>query len=402
MAGVLTFDGPDGSILDLVPSDRGGALIKSVPASLISVATQPFLGTYYVDPNFVGVSTGSDANPFTTIAAAFAFAASLGITSGIVWVPQTTISENITMPTVGNWEIASPNQWGLFAAVLSGTIDVTQTASTRRAFTNLQLTGAMTGNAVAGTGRIRFTNTQVQTLVLTSAANAWRVTCGNVPGWQGNTSNGSVGAVNVAGEVYATNWVWGSTLTASGAVWLDGCLGAGPLVYSGAGANTWRLFRSNLNAGMNIGSTGGALTVVLDGTTASTIFENGIVQGTNTTFVTANANGADRRTLANNLAAQTLFFDWPLCLCTAVGSLTVLTPGTAGAAVLQVGYTDLAGAAQLKTVCGPLNIASAAGTEVAGSIQFSKGAGGVTWQVTGVVTPGALSFSAGANLRIER
>lgn len=80
--------------------------------------------------------------------------------------------------------------------------------------------------------------------------------------------------------------------------------------------------------------------------------------------------------------------------CTA--TLTLLAAGTLGTAVLNVIYTDLTGALQTKPVTTGLNITAAVDTEASGTFIFSQnGATAIAFSVTGIVTPGALSYSIG-------
>ncbi len=138
-------------------------------------ATQPFAGAYYVNSAFNGIQTGSQSTPFTTTAAAFAFAASVGVIDGVVYLGQNH-TENVVFPTIGNWELAGTNQSATFAIVLTGTVDLSSTASRRCALTNMEITGAISGHTSGNSTRVRFLNASVSSTVTLTASGAgvWR------------------------------------------------------------------------------------------------------------------------------------------------------------------------------------------------------------------------------------
>jgi len=61
----------------------GEATVKDA----LNVLRLPYVATAYVDPGFAGTSTGSQSNPYTTIAAAFAAMTGAGLSAGIVFYP---------------------------------------------------------------------------------------------------------------------------------------------------------------------------------------------------------------------------------------------------------------------------------------------------------------------------
>jgi len=78
---------------------------------------------------------------------------------------------------------------------------------------------------------------------------------------------------------------------------------------------------------------------------------------------------------------------------------TLLVAGTSGTAVVNVVYNDLLGVAKTRAVGSGLAVAGVAGDEATASLTFqTSGVGGISFTITGVVTPGALSFSSAINL----
>lgn len=404
--GVLTFDGPDGAQLDLIDSNQGNVRLLNTAASA-ATTTAAFYGTYFVDPAFAGTETGSASNPFRTAAAAFAFAAALGITSGIVYFPLKTVTENIVLPTTGNWELAAQNGYGTYVANLTGTITMNSTAgSIRRQFTNLLISGAITGNAANGNNnQVRLVNcTTATTFTLTGTGTGrWRLTMGVEISQSGFSSpgGGANGAVNVTGDVFANNWAFAASTTCSGEMWLENCAGAGPFVSSAPGAQTWRWFKCGFNAGIAVTATTGPLTLLLDPVSASQPYWNSLVL-TNVTLVTMNANASDNRLLTGNLAPQGLFGNYQPGMVVVEAAMNLIIPGTLGAALLQAVYTDIGGLPKTTTIAGPLNVAGAGGTEAVGVVPITRNGAGVAWQVTGITTPGPLQLNAAVNLRIAR
>jgi hypothetical protein len=98
--------------------------------------------------------------------------------------------------------------------------------------------------------------------------------------------------------------------------------------------------------------------------------------------------------LVNNQPSSFLGAKVPYRQMRVSATLTLVTPGTLGNAVLNVLYTDSLGVARTKAVTPVLNIAGAAGDEVQGTFVFTQdGSASITYSVTGITTPGALTYN---------
>jgi hypothetical protein len=370
----------------------------------VALGVAPFRATFFVDPAFAGTSTGSEANPYNTIAAAFAAAAALAIASFIVYVPpNATITENVVFPNGGNVELAAQPTWGYFAAIINGTIDLSTNASARRALTGLQVTGVVSGNCSAGTGQTKLTNcalTQPMSLTATGAG-TWRAF------FSGNSGNGPSGAggssvaVTVAGLVIGQSWAFGGTLTFSGPSVLQQCSSFGGFASTAAGANTLRLTDTffAVAAVVNFNAASGSLVVSLDGATASSLQAQGMTTTGATTITTVNAQRSVSQVVTVNTGANITAAPAPAGLYEAIGSLELAAAGV-GAAVLNVTYTNLAGVLTTLAVTPALAMAGAVGSEVSGSVSFQhNGATAIAFTVTGIVTPGSINLAIAAAQR---
>lgn len=369
-------------------------------------SSAPFVGTYYVDPNFTGTQLGSASNPFTTIAAAFTFAATNSVTSGIIYLPPGgAVTENVTFPLTGNWEIATQVKWGYISAVLTGTVSLTTSATARRALTNLQITGAVSGNAVGGTTRLSITNCVLDSgLTLTVTGGAfWRVLlCGTVnDGGVVGIGGLITGAVAVAGAIFSTNWLFASTVSvAQSSVFTGTSFNVGASAFTSTAGLTAIFEDCGFSSNTVFTASSGTLVVKIDGATAANLMGVIVSIVGTVTFQTSNSNTSDRRLLAGNLAPTQLGQPYPSSIMVAEGCLTLVTPGTLGSAVLNVTYTDITGVVRTKAVTAALNIAGSAGDEAHGAVQFEQnGATAPFFSVTGVVTPGALSMSSAIAVR---
>jgi hypothetical protein len=412
---VLVIDS-DGRSVKPVPFASAGVDASEVANDSTTVAganvavaldnlNKPFRASYWVNPAFAGVvSTGSEASPFKTIAAAFAAAVALGITAAVVNVPaNATIVEDVVFPAVGAWEITSPAKFGYIGALIQGTVTINSSQAAQFALTNVQVTGNVTGNATgAPASRLRLSNAILNAnLTLTgTAAAVWRVLMdGSAPGPVG-MSGAVAGAVAVTGAVFATGFGFFSTIAVSVASqFLNSVFNNGNFA-GNAGGLACQFYACAFFAAGAFTATTGTLSVQLDGATAASLAAVGYTAGANVTVKTLNANGSARATVANNVGVTALTARVPLALMVCEATLTILTPGTLGSAVLNVTYTDLAGTVVTKAVTTALDITGAAGTEVKGSFQFSQnGATGIQYSVTGITTPGALSLSVGVAVR---
>jgi hypothetical protein len=363
---------------------------------------QLFHATYYVDPTpSTRSQTGSQSNPFRSIAAAFAAAAAQAIVSGeVILAPATTTIEDVVFPVAGTWEVKSDVQWGYAVATVQGNVDVTCTSTARRALTNLAVTGNVTGNGAAGATRMRFTNCGVSgnvalTGVWTTAFVGGSPTGNNgLGGFVGGTCSTPavtvhsfyyfVGAVTFAGALHS----WGSYYT-------------GDFFSTGGVGNYARFYGTYFfKVGITFTASSGTLAVLPDGESTTVLLQNGFLVSANVVVQSINGQNAVRPTQSNNVASTALAGRFPEGLMVCEATLTLLVAGTVGSAVLNVIYTDLSGALQTKAVTTALNIAGAAGDEVRGTFPFSQnGATAVAYSVTGIVTPGALSYKIGVAVR---
>jgi hypothetical protein len=370
-------------------------------ATWITVGTA-FRGTFYVDPaSTAQPRTGAQDYPFASIAAAFAAAAAAGIVSGeVILAPGTTTVEDVVFPVAGTWELKSDVQWGYAIATVQGNIDVTCTSVARRALTNLAVTGNVTGNGAAGATRMRFTNCGVSgnvalTGVWTTAFVGGSPTGNNgLGGFVGGTCSTPavtvhsfyyfVGAVTFAGALHS----WGSYYT-------------GDFFSTGGAGNYARFYGTYFfKVGITFTASSGTLAVLPDGESTTILLQNGFLVSANVTVQSINGQNAIRPTQSNNVASTALAGRFPEGLMVCEATLTLLVAGTAGAATLNVIYTDLAGNLQTKPVTTALAVAGAPGDEVRGTFPFSQnGATPVAYSVTGITTPGALSYKVGVAVR---
>lgn len=404
----------------------------SVPAG----PTSPFRGLYYVDPLFAGTtSTGSQANPFKTIAAAQAFAVTAAVANyTIVLIGNTT--ENVTFPLTGEVGLVGASVPGYSGAVtITGNVAIGASASARRYLSNLQITGNVTGNTSAGVHRITFERVLVggtTTLTITAGATLRLGTLGGVLGGTLGTSNMFynffTGAVSVQGTIWGFASQFTGNVSCSGRCTFSNCIftsGTTITTTAQVADDNDLIFSESAVSGVTINisqTVGGRLAALgatdsnLDSTTINfsgigiNVFNLDAVSansffghGATFTGTVPNAPGTMSRARltaqVNNIGLTNLAFKSPIPMLRATGTLTLVTPGTAGAAVLNVGYTDSLGVARVKAVTPALNIAGAAGDEVSGVLPFTQnGTANTQWSVTGIVTPGALSYNVAISL----
>jgi hypothetical protein len=378
-------------------------------------SAEPFRGTYFVDPAFVGVHTGSESNPFTTIAAAFAAGVALGLAGGIVFIPpDVAVVENVVFPLLGNWEIASQMQLGFNTAGITGNVDVSCSTTARRALTNLRVTGNVSGNVASGvnSSRLMLTNTFITgTLTLTGTGTSfWRCSARSAPieGPAGGpaTGGGAIsGAVSIAGSWYSFNYnLFVSLSFTQGSQFGFGTL---PPQVTSNGSGTVLLWLNGISntvgSPLTFTAASGALQVRPDGGSLAELLRVTMLTVGSVICISENSNNRFRLTLTNNsgpnaLAARTAE---SLMVCEATLTLLANDPAAAGNAVLSVTYTGLSGALQTKVVTTtPLNVAGAIGDEVSGVLPFSQnGATAITFTVSGITNNTGLQYSAGVAVR---
>lgn len=364
----------------------------------------PFTSILYMDPNYAGgLNNGSPSTPFTTIAACWTAFAAASITSGIIYVPATTISENIVFPVSGDWEIAGQTIWGLADCILSGSIDLTSTAADqRRALSNVQLTGAITGNAPTGAFcRCVITNAIIHTgagLTLTATAGGgWRASfVGRYPGGKQQSISRCDTVATIAGTITSSLWRFILAPVFSGTSEFYSTEFDAGFSCATAGSVTAYCFDCiQVGAGVLTVTGGGALLAYFDAASAGSFAAAGTTtSGAVFQFLNQQPTQSRATYSGNSGTLNVTGGKYPTSMMTVTICLTLLTAGTTGTLQAAVTYTDLKGTLKTVNVGGGLNITSATGTEVTGSLTFSQnGSTVVSVAVTGVVTPGALSYS---------
>jgi hypothetical protein len=410
VAGFLTYDGPIGSVVNLQSTNEGQVrtITSAGTGGIDSVA--PFKAQFYVDPGFAGpIFTGSAANPFTTIAAAFAAAAAQGLAGAVILLPpQTTITENITIPTSGgSWELTAIEQFGSFSTTLTGAIDVSTTPAgvSEVAFTNLDIEHNIVGLITGGPntfGFCRFNNCFVDgTVTLTKSGQAEWI-CeffGQGVVAQIASEVAVTGAVSCSGQVFGYDISFGGDVA-----WgvsnseFSGCGFAGGSLTANATSRTTFKACDVQSVPLVLTCNVGQAIFVVDGYTAASMQHAGTTTaGAGVVNVeTYVSNGSQvRATLAGNSGVYTLSNRYPASQCVVNVALTLLVPGTAGAIQAVVTYTDLLGVSRSRNVGGALAVNGSAGDIVSGQLSFSQnGAQNVQLALTGVITPGPLSYQA--------
>lgn len=381
---------------------------------------QPFKATYYVDPSFSGTSVGSESNPFTTIAAAFAAMLALGLTAGIVRIPPgVTVTENVVFPATGtDWEIATDVAYfgNTNGARITGTVTANNATAVGCSYrlTRLIVNGAISGNSsnsAAGVqlfiDRCRCTST----LTLTTSAGGIWVTklfgagVADEAKWQGSIA----GAVSIASDISASNWTFDGSVTYAqhtatfgvGAFFQNCWFNAGGITDNSVAGAPTKLTDCAFGTAVTYTSTNGT-TLQVDGASMASLMSVGLtLAGATTTFSTINSNIGPELTLTGNVGAQPFggrnvegFYE---CLV----SNTLLATGTNGLLQGNVRYTDMTGTLVTVPVGGALDISGAVGTKSEGALRFRHNGAPtpIAYSFTGIVTPGAMSVASAIAIR---
>ncbi len=368
--------------------------------------TQPFRGTYYIDPTFAGTtSTGSEQNPFKTTAAAWAFALTVGVTSGILYLaPGTNLVENPTFPLTGDWEIACQMKAGVFTATITGNITVSSSASARRTLSSFSLVGNLSGNCSAGTLRVIMTaqmSVSGTTTLTVSGAGVVRLGTGSpVQDFTGlgYLQNFLTGAVAIAGSFSGSNVVFGTSLSVAATSSAQDCLMPPLTTLTGAATIDFWAFNCSNTVGGPLAFTasgGGQLRLRCDGVTLNEWSRVSLVSTGNVAIFAANGGRSFSGNLVTNSGPTGILGTLPAGMqqCTAV--LTLLANGgtAVGLAVLNVQYTDATGTLVTEAVTTALNVAGALGSKARGVLPFSQnGATAINWTVTGITVATGLSY----------
>jgi hypothetical protein len=375
----------------------------------VAAGVRPFTATYYVDPTFTGTQTGSDANPFTTIAAAFAYAAMQGIVNGIIFLPPgAAITENVVFPSGGgSWDITGLEEFGTFSTTITGSITVTNDGSSSGGLTEFSLNqldiegnvaGTFTGPG-AGQFILRFNQSFLNgSCIISKGAGAGKT----VVEVYGIGLREAGGEDDIEGDVSADQIICNGTSINGTITFTHGAsfdfsrLNGGQVNSVSAVTTQINFVDSFFGAPTNFSASGGGqLQLVLDALTANNMLGSGATVTGNVVYVTGFVFEP-----TNNVGLTQITQQNPNCLMVAYGQLVLKTPGTLGTLTLSVRYVDTTGALVTKAVCGPLNIAGAAGDEVHGVFPFRQnGSAAIFIQCVGVTTPGALAYEISFQLR---
>lgn len=385
---------------------------------LAEAALNPFKATFYINPAFTGVSTGSMSNPYKSIAAAFAASAALALTGAIFKIPpNTTVTESVTFPVSGNWEIAADQGFSgsTLGSILTGTVTMNSAAGALRAkITNIVLNGNITGDAAPGFS-LSYQATCVRqngSITLTSSGGVCTAFFRGIGSPDANKFGGSnTLLVSVAGQIKAENWVFEGGFNEAHALttpypgsqfqacWFGSTSGSSiPIGLNGPSLNC--SFYDCIFVGPTTFTSSVAdYTVYLDGASLASLnhpIAGMILIGTRLQYKTINANASSRLTLVNNVGSTAFGGRNADGLYEVVVDETLLVAGTAGALQANVIYTDMTGTLVTVPVGATLNIAGAVGTKASGSLIFrhNGAAAPIAFSYTGVVTPGTMSVAA--------
>lgn len=383
-------------------------------------AATPFRGTYHVDPNFTGTSTGSESSPFKTTAAGFALAVSLGLAGAtLILPPATTLTEDIVFPpSGGSWEItcAQSTIAGQLSPVarIVGSVTVNSTTAARSQFslTNLLVVGNISGNTSAGLAIIKIGNLRqdgAPTLTV-SGSGVWVSNFEGSAAVAPNKVGGScTGHASVAGAVIANNWVFEGGLTEGGGgptdppfnTMIRDCqLGstngvAVPINLNGTGLNAY-MWGCTFVGPTTFTAANAGYALFLDGASLASAMRVGMVlTGTNVTLKTLNGNASAKVTATGNVGSTVYGARNPSGLYQVDFAATLLVAGTLGSLQGNVIFTDATGTLVTVPVGGTLNIAGAVGSKLSASLLFEhNGATApIAFSLTGVTTAGSMSVS---------
>lgn len=407
------------SLTVLNPGGNEQLRVNSEPA--------PFKATYYVDPAFTGTQTGSQSNPMTTIAAAFAAMAALALGGGIIKIPPaTTITENVVFPATGGiWEIEGEGFSGSSTGSrITGTVTLNVTSGVLTArLNNLIINGNTSGNA--GTGTVLALNEtcvrQNGSITLTTSGTGLAISFFRGIGAPvaSKTGGSNTLLVSVAGAINAENWVFeGGFIEAPASAttpypgsqfqmcWFGSTSGSPiPIGLNGLTLNC--AFYDCIFVGPTTFTAGVSnYTVYMDGASLASLnnpIAGAILVGTGIQLKTLNANASDKRTLNGNLVSTAFGARNTDGLYEVSFDVTLLVAGTLGSLQLNAIYTDITGTLITAPVGAPLNIAGVLGDKQSGSKIFrhNGAAAPIAFSYTGIVTPGAMSVASTISLTLK-
>jgi len=405
----LAGTGASGGLLVYLKGVAGSLLTWSVTAaSWVAAGVAPFLGTYHVDPTFTGTQTGSESNPFTSYAAAFAFAATALVANGIIYqAPGTNAVENVVFPTTGEWELsAQPGQAALTTGI-TGNVDISATASARRALTNLRITGNITGNCSVGTQRILCSGTSTTGTTTLTQTGAGIQRLATRSGTSAAAAGGNVqscifaGATSIAGVFWGSDAIFSTSLSVTATSSFSFC--DMPPITSSTGAVA--LFMTNcsnaIGGPLAFNATSGTLVLKPDYATLSEL------QRVGTTFTGAVSlksliNNSSRSVQVGAVGVTPLSAILPAGLMVYEACLTLLANGgtATGNAVLNAVYTDATGTLVTEAVTTALNVAGALGSKARGVLPVTQNGGSApSFSVTGITVALGLSYQVDVSIR---
>jgi len=415
---------PSGGIGRWVPSASQGAQGPQGTSGVqgpqgaqgVSEPSPAFRATYYVDPLFTGTQAGSQANPYTSVADAFAAGTLLGVVDGVVFIPPGPIAENIVFPPSGSWELSSTAHCQTQRTQLTGTITLDSTAQAFHSISNIVVLGAISGNkANASTNRLFFRNVALNTtLSLTaSGGGSWLVFFDGTIPVPGNTTGllaGIFGTCAIAGSLFASSCNLENLITVSGDsafnnIYFNNNQHDVLVATDGPGLVTLTFLNCVQKNPATITATTGSVLAQFDGFSWASACDLGLIAGTACTLKTLNSNVSSVTTETGNKASTPVSSRNPLTgqipgrspegLYEFIFEATLLVPGTNGLFQVNAIYTDMTGTLVTVPVGSALNIASAAGTKASGSLPLHHNGAPppIAFSITGVATPGSLSVS---------
>jgi hypothetical protein len=248
--------------------------------------SSPLKNKYYVDPTFTGTPNGSEAAPYTSITAVFAVAPTTGAL--IVLAPGANTTENLTFPTSGVWEVMCEDA---NRATITGNVTITSTVQCTYRFTNIIVTGTLSGSATSSSGNLLYlTNSSIGgNLSLTgSGSGFWFGIFSGLASTFFGFGGSCGGTTSVAGQLLANGWDFLGSVSFAGPSELSRCrinnaaltfLSNSGITLNGCVFSTAPTFTGPGSVVMDGFSYAGANGVTLAGSATLTI-RNALAQGT--------------------------------------------------------------------------------------------------------------------------
>jgi hypothetical protein len=371
------------------------------PSLGVIIRPEPIIPqTVTVDPS--GLSAGSCSSITAAIAALTTLSGGAG---GVVLVPPgATITENVTFPNGGNWELRCD---GLLNGQLTGNITfATGAAQTVYKVTNMRVTGTVTGAASNAGGNFFYctcsTISGAVTLTQQAATSGfwWVNIQGNAVANTFVFAGGISGATSVFGAIFASQWTFAGAITA-GQLILNSCVLPSSFTLDSSGTRGVTLTDCIFAGGVNtFTGSGGTATIDVDAAT----YRNMMFRGVDLVSATLQTNKSQLSYInaalvanvgAGNLNGGANSLHSPAGLYRAMSCMFLTAQGTAGTAVPNIIYTDRGGTLRTLPIATGLLVTAAVGTEDRGNgICFQhNGTTALQSSVTGITTPGAVSIN---------